>query len=277
MMEVLANIQVFLNNLITRKQTWRIMKHPDCLMAKLLKRRYFPETNILNATHCKRASYIWKSIIQGQNLLKQGLRFVMSDGSKINVTLDPQLPIHPPRPPIMKDATVGNIMVCDLLNDTRTCQNRSKVEDLVVFDDIKTILSIKICSSTKTMACYLACYSSSAKSAYWLATHLQPNQFFRPPPGNDSLKQMLWKIKTSPKLKHFCWKVFLGALGTWSNLKYRYISNDAVCRRCCQGDETSNHRFFFNCEYARDMWRVFLEFQIQFCLTQMLLWRIHLG
>lgn len=66
------------------KQVWRILQHPDCLMAKILRNRYFHDTNILNATQKSRASYVWKSILEGRDLLRKGMRFVIGNGTMIN-------------------------------------------------------------------------------------------------------------------------------------------------------------------------------------------------
>lgn len=62
------------------KQTWRILHHPNCLMARVLKGRYFHETHILNAVQGRKASFIWKSILQGRDLLKKVFGFALGMG-----------------------------------------------------------------------------------------------------------------------------------------------------------------------------------------------------
>lgn len=44
------------------------------------------------------------------------------------------------------------------------------------------------------------------------------------------------------------------SLATGSNLKRRHVIRDAVCRRCCNEEETEDH-IFFECEYAKKIWR----------------------
>lgn len=95
------------------KQVWRILHHPDCLMAKILKERYFPSTNVLNADRPRKASFVWKSLLQGRDFLKKGLKFAIGDGSCINAWFDPWLPVHPPRPPRPIHEPVGVTMVKD--------------------------------------------------------------------------------------------------------------------------------------------------------------------
>ncbi|XP_019091167.1 PREDICTED: uncharacterized protein LOC104744108 [Camelina sativa] len=98
------------------KQVWRIMQHPYCLMAWMLKARYFSDTNILNATKKRRESIVWKSLMQGRDLLKQGMRFIIGDSSTINAWIDPWLPLHPPRPPRARSHQISNTLVKDWIN-----------------------------------------------------------------------------------------------------------------------------------------------------------------
>ena len=95
------------------KQVWRIMQKPECLMARMLKRRYFNDTNILNATPQRKASFVWKSLMQGRDLIKRGLRFIIGDGSHINTWVDPWLPVHPPRPPRAKNNQSASFLLTE--------------------------------------------------------------------------------------------------------------------------------------------------------------------
>lgn len=87
-------------------------------MAKILKSRYFDDTNVLNAPLKKKASHIWKSLFQGRNLLKEGLRFVSGYGSMVNAWYDPWLSLHPPRPSKPRIMIGETYMVKDWMNDT---------------------------------------------------------------------------------------------------------------------------------------------------------------
>ena len=239
------------------KQTWRLLQYPDSLMAKTLKGRYYQETNILNATRGRKASFIWKSILHGRDLVKKGLRFCIGDGSTIDAWLDPWLPIHLPRPPIKLDGSPSPLLVQNLLNQTRTGWDTDKIRDWVDPQDAATIMNIKVCpTATQDLLGwhYTRHGFYTVKSGYWLATHLPDFNQAIPPQGDILLKQNLWKSKTAPKLKHFCWRIISKAIPTGENLKYRHITTDATCVRCCREDESTNH-LFFNCEYAQAIWR----------------------
>ena len=61
------------NLALLAKQAWRILQVPDSLSARLLKAIYFPEGNILTATLGSHPSQIWRAILDGVDVLKQGL------------------------------------------------------------------------------------------------------------------------------------------------------------------------------------------------------------
>lgn len=127
------------------KQVWRIIQHPNCLMAKILKERYFASTNILNAGPHKKASFVWKSLLHGRDLLRQGLKYAIGDGSCVKAWIDPWLLVHPPRPPRPKNNIINDIRVKDFLQKSGKGWNENKIRDLVVEEDVEIILSIKLC------------------------------------------------------------------------------------------------------------------------------------
>ena len=92
------DLEIF-NQALLSKQVCRIMQHPHCLMARILKARYFPEEDVLNAKLKKKASYAWKSILHGRDLINKGMRYIIGHGTLVNMWTDPWIPDHPPRPP----------------------------------------------------------------------------------------------------------------------------------------------------------------------------------
>jgi hypothetical protein len=66
------NFECF-NQAFLAKQGWRLITSPDSLCAKTLRARYYKNTNFLIASCPKRASFTWRSIIHGRDLLKKGL------------------------------------------------------------------------------------------------------------------------------------------------------------------------------------------------------------
>lgn len=75
------------------------MQHPNCLMSRVLRARYFLDGNILTANLKKKASYAWRSILHGRDLITKGLKFIVGGGTTANMWTDRWIPDHPPRPP----------------------------------------------------------------------------------------------------------------------------------------------------------------------------------
>ena len=55
------------------KQAWRILEVPESLSARLLKAVYYPGSDILSASLGSQPSQIWWSILDGVDVLRQGL------------------------------------------------------------------------------------------------------------------------------------------------------------------------------------------------------------
>ncbi|KAL5567359.1 hypothetical protein UlMin_030523 [Ulmus minor] len=73
------------NQALLGKQVWRITQKPHSLVAQVLKARYFPCSSIWEAEALSSASYVWKSILWGRNLVAHGMRWRVGNGSQISV------------------------------------------------------------------------------------------------------------------------------------------------------------------------------------------------
>ncbi|KAL9679837.1 hypothetical protein QQ045_017708 [Rhodiola kirilowii] len=62
-----------MNEALIAKQVWRIITRPELLMSKVIKARYFPTTDYMEATGGSRPSLVWKSLIKVKHILKEGL------------------------------------------------------------------------------------------------------------------------------------------------------------------------------------------------------------
>lgn len=82
------------NSALLCKQGWRLLTQPDSLIARILKAKYYPRSDFLDATlkPSSSPSFTWKSILSAQSLLKEGVRRVVGSGSSIRVWQDAWLP-----------------------------------------------------------------------------------------------------------------------------------------------------------------------------------------
>ncbi|OIT20168.1 putative mitochondrial protein [Nicotiana attenuata] len=67
------------------KLAWRILIEPNLLASQVLKSKYFPDKSLLQAQVSNFASWIWKSILWGRDLLCKGVRWCVSYGTDVNV------------------------------------------------------------------------------------------------------------------------------------------------------------------------------------------------
>jgi hypothetical protein len=92
------------------------MQEPDSLCARVLRSKYYPNGNLLNAHLKSGNSYTWQSIFYGIQTLKCGCIWRIGEGDQINIWEDARIPTSPTR----KVYTLrGNILlqkVSDLIN-----------------------------------------------------------------------------------------------------------------------------------------------------------------
>ncbi|XP_074347208.1 uncharacterized protein LOC141686043 [Apium graveolens] len=74
------------------KQGWRLVINPDSLVARIFKARYYPQEYFLNAKTGDSPSFIWRSVLEAQHLIKQGIVRRVRTGETVSIMDDPWLP-----------------------------------------------------------------------------------------------------------------------------------------------------------------------------------------
>jgi hypothetical protein len=85
------NIDLFSLALLAR-QAWRILQDPGSLSARVLKAVYFPEDELLDAEMGSSPSWVWRAIIDGIQVLQQGLIRRIGSGESTKIWESPWLP-----------------------------------------------------------------------------------------------------------------------------------------------------------------------------------------
>jgi hypothetical protein len=80
------------NQALLAKQAWRLVTSPNSLCARVLRARYYKSGDFMEARCPKNASFTWRSIIFGCDLLKEGLIWRIEDGSDNNAMTDRWIP-----------------------------------------------------------------------------------------------------------------------------------------------------------------------------------------
>lgn len=83
----------------------------------------------------------------------------------------------------------------------------------------------------------------TVKSGYKLASQMkeESTESLVLKPNTNLLKSLIWKLKTTRKIKHFIWLSFSGCLASCSRLVDRYCGIDRSCPRCGDSDESINY------------------------------------
>lgn len=73
------------NLALLAKQMWRLLKFPHSLLARVLKGRYYRNSNPLDIGNAHNPSYRWQSILAPRPILQQGLRKRIGNGQDTKV------------------------------------------------------------------------------------------------------------------------------------------------------------------------------------------------
>lgn len=76
---------------ILGKQGWRFLTKPNNLVNLLYKTRYFPNTRFLDSSLGNNPSFIWRSVWEAKAVVKEGARWMVGSGNKINIIGQPWL------------------------------------------------------------------------------------------------------------------------------------------------------------------------------------------
>lgn len=131
------------------KQGWRIFTNPNCLMVRLLKAKYFRVRDFWEAREGGNPSSIWKNILTGRDVLKQGVRRRIGDGQGTWVC---RMPWFPDRVNgfVTTEAAEGmpELKVSDLMIPGSQVWDSCKVTELFNARDRELILSIPLSHRT---------------------------------------------------------------------------------------------------------------------------------
>uniref|UniRef100_A0A803NHJ6 RNase H type-1 domain-containing protein n=1 Tax=Cannabis sativa TaxID=3483 RepID=A0A803NHJ6_CANSA len=101
----------------------------DSLAARVFKARYFPNGTFLNASLGNNSSFVWRSILEAQHLIREGVHWCVGNGEDINILDEPWLPIKENpyvsslHPGLFnyEESTLYILVTCEVV---RSCWNR---------------------------------------------------------------------------------------------------------------------------------------------------------
>ena len=175
------------------------------------------------------SSYAWRSITHGQELIKQGSRWRVGNGSLINIWTDRWLPsdtnqrILSPRTILPLEARVANLMEFSLFQP----RWKTMLIDTIIYHFEASIIKAIPLSPRRPKDSLVWTSNRSGKfsvrSAYFLQLEIE-----RKSTGNDasssnparlhSFWNGIWATQVPPKIKTFIWRACNDSLPTQTKL-----------------------------------------------------------
>lgn len=248
----LREIEVF-NDALLAKIGWRLLKHPNSLLAQVLLGKYCHSTPFMEAKSPSTASHGWRGVLKGRDILVKGLGWILGNGKDVRVWNTPWLSASIPKCPTGPPSEEGaDLMVTDLLLLNSTVWNLDAIRHYVPQHE-EEIGKLVLSSLPKPDALRWLPVKAGAyttKSGYELGKiHSKPESV-----ESFSWSTNIWKVKTSPKLKMFMWKATCNALPLGSALANRGLTSAEVCKRC--GEREDNIHLFLLGPFAAHVWEL---------------------
>ena len=123
-----------------------MLQDTEPLSARVVRSIYHPNSTILQATLGNHPSQIWRAIIEGRDVLKQGLIRRIGNGTTTNIWNDNWIPqdemlrsygSRVPNPPVM---------VSELIDATSATWNFQSLHEVFMPMDIPAIMGIPLCT-----------------------------------------------------------------------------------------------------------------------------------
>lgn len=151
-----------------------------------------------------------------------------------------------------------NLCVSDIMTIPGREWNRDLVEAIFPAYILEKILAINPQGSLGedsyawdyTQTCHY-----TVKSGYWVQrNYISRDQASKKvdQPSLDELNRQIWKMKTSPKVRHFLWKCISETLPAAANMHRRHIAKMVAV----EGFLWTVKHILFTCPYARLIWAV---------------------
>lgn len=253
------NLEGF-NQALLAKQIWRILCVPDSFVARVLKGKYFANSNVLQASVGNKPSFVWRSLMWGRDLLCKGLRLRIGSGLLTSVFDDPWIPSDFCfRTITLKPIFGGDMKVHEFIG-ADGCWNIAKLNDFLWEEDVHKILTIPLGVSggpDRWIWHFNPTGMFTTKSAYRLSQHGLVSESSIIDPAIEKWWKFLWKACIPSKVKLFMWRFYHNILPSLDNLHRKNIISSPWCFLCRKNRETMNHTFF-GCQRAKSIWDAIL-------------------
>ncbi|XP_065628492.1 uncharacterized protein LOC136067104 [Quercus suber] len=138
------------NEAMLAKLAWRLLQDDNSLFYRVFKARFFPRGIILKAKDSSSASYAWKSILKGRDVILKGALWRIGDGKRVRIWGDNWLPSKTSAriiTPVLYGQENSNVEV--LINPSTRCWRNNIIDHVFNVQEAEMIKSIPLSSTTQ--------------------------------------------------------------------------------------------------------------------------------
>ena len=139
------DMEIF-NLALLARQAWRTLTDSNSLSARILKAVYFPHCSLLQAELGSHPSQIWQAILDGHDILGQGVIRRIGDGEATDIWRHNWVPRDGLKRPICLLVQNPPARVAQLIDPTSATWNENLVRSVFTHFDAEEILRIPLCT-----------------------------------------------------------------------------------------------------------------------------------
>ncbi|XP_074328418.1 uncharacterized protein LOC141666327 [Apium graveolens] len=222
----------------------------------------FPVAAVLNIRQgdrrgegtCAVVILVWRGIKSAKELIEEGSRIKVGNGTSINIWNDPWIPeTDNAYLTTSRLQELFNVTVSNLLKDEAKEWDRDLIHDLFNDEDARRILKIPLSMRYEDDLWFWTEDEKgkyTIKSGYRLLCRTFNQNMVR---GSNFYWIKLWALPIPPKVKNFIWRAIQDNLPTLCNLQERHVEVASLCPVCKQAEENLEH-FLYNCPFTQRCW-----------------------
>jgi hypothetical protein len=138
------------NLALLAKQAWRVIQDPNSLSAQIWKGVYFPSGDLLDVVLGSSPSRIWRSILEGREVLQRGLIRRIRDGESTEIWSMNWLPKGGSLKPLFKEQENPLQCVSDLIDASVPAWNKQRLVESFHPADVEVIINIPLCTRNQS-------------------------------------------------------------------------------------------------------------------------------
>jgi hypothetical protein len=124
------------------KQGWQLQTNPECLVSRIFKARYYPNSSYLDAKLGYNPCFVWRSILSAKVVIRQGARCKIGNAFNIPIISEPWIELGYSIPPVGEDMlALQPYSVGHLIDQGPKVWNEQLVRQLFAVDTTQQILN----------------------------------------------------------------------------------------------------------------------------------------